>query len=259
MRSNKVSGKAASNPLIELAGIARANPWVKLDELTRVGSKHTRSLIERRICSLMESVGTDRQFSLTEVVQLLVEMPSDRADVEKLLVAPANVIDFIPPGRRVRPIQGYLEQILRNAQREVLLMAPFWDMPTLIDLLRCVPRKGTEIELVLLLVHMGKKLVNIGRIKDSIQSIWPSTRIRMYVHLADKREALDYPHAKCLIVDRSQGYLGSANFTQRGMRGHFELGVSLGSGDSQTLGIILKHLWSNSNLFSLAWDSSVVN
>jgi hypothetical protein len=49
--------------------------------------------------------------------------------------------------------------------------------------------------------------------------------------------------------------LGSANFTSCGMKGHFEVGVSLGAEESRTLGGILQYLWAQSGLFNLAWDS----
>ena len=40
------------------------------------------------------------------------------------------------------------------------------------------------------------------------------------------------------------------------MKGHFEVGVCLDPEDSRTLGGILQHLWSQSGLFALAWDSA---
>jgi len=171
-------------------------------------------------------------------------------------VAPADLLDSIPAGQRVRALPSYLEEIVRKAQREVLLLAPFWDMPTLTDLLRCAQRERMRAELVLLLVHMGRRLPPVERIVNEIQSVWPLTRIRIYVHLAHQRSYTNYPHAKCLVVDRRYGYLGSANFTGQGMKGHFEVGVCLGPEDSRTLGDILHYLWSRGGLFALAWDSA---
>ena len=74
--------------------------------------------------------------------------------------------------------------------------------------------------------------------------------------LVKPNDQTSYPHAKCLVVDRSFGYLGSANFTGQGMKGHFELGVSLNSEASKTLGDLLQYLWSQTNIFTLAWTTA---
>lgn len=256
MLSHEVSGNSDVNLILQLAQIIAANPWVRVASMTAVSKKRGRSLIERQVLRLVESIGADRQFSLAEVVQLLINVSRELPSADRLLVAPVDMLDAIPPGRRVRAIPDYLQDMLRTAQHEVLLLAPFWDMPTLVDLLRCVPQRGTEAELVLLFVHMGRRLPNLETMVNAIQSVWPSTRIRVFVHLASRSRFANYPHAKCLVVDRSHGYLGSANFTGQGMRGHFEVGVALSPSDSRTLGDILQHLWSKSGLFVLAWDSS---
>lgn len=256
MPSQRVSGNSDKNHIIQLAKIVGANPWVKLNLMIGASPKHGRSIVEREILKLVESVGVDRHFSLAEVVELLSTIVREPSNIQRLLVAPADLLEHIPTGQQVRAIPIYLEEILRKAQHEVLLLAPFWDMPTLTDLLRCVPRERVNVELVLLLVHMGRRIPHTESMVNEIQSVWPLSRIRIYLHLPDYVERTDYPHAKCLVVDRNHGYLGSANFTGRGMKGHFEVGVSLEPEDSRTLGGILQHLWSQSGLFSLAWDSA---
>jgi hypothetical protein len=233
-----------------------ANPWLKFDLLDKPSMKSGRSLIERQIVSLVEQVGLDRQYSLVEVIGLLLALADNKTNGERLLVAPPEILDFVPPGKRVGAIPNYLEGIVRKAEREVLLLAPFWDMSTLMNLLRCTPLQGTKPELVLLLVHMGKRLPRVQNMADGILSAWPGMRIRIFLHLVKPNDQTSYPHAKCLVVDRSFGYLGSANFTGQGMKGHFELGMSLSLETSKTLGDLLQYLWSQTDIFALAWDSA---
>ena len=256
MLSQEVSGNSDENQVIQLARIIGANPWIKLNSIFGTSTRHGRSVVEREVLKLAESIGVDRHFSLVEVVELLATAIRESSNIQRLLVAPDDLLEHIPTGQQVRAIPSYLEEILRKAQHEVLLLAPFWDMPTLTDLLRCVPRERVNVELVLLLVHMGRRIPPTESMANEIHSVWSLSRIRIYFHLPDQKEQTDYPHAKCLVVDRSHGYLGSANFTGRGMKGHFEVGVSLGPEDSRTLSGILQHLWSQSGLFSLAWDSA---
>jgi phosphatidylserine/phosphatidylglycerophosphate/cardiolipin synthase-like enzyme len=259
MSSKEDSGRIDPALIIQLAHIFMANPWLKLDLLTKSAMKYGRSLAERQIISLVERIGPERQYSLAEVTNLLLAMAHSTASGERLLVAPSEVLDFVPPGKRVDTIPNHLEGIVRKAEREILLLAPFWDISTLINLLRCTAFQGMRPELVLLLVHIGNRLPNVKNIADSISSIWTGRQIRIYLHLAKPNDQASYPHAKCLVIDRSYGYLGSANFTGQGMEGHFELGVSLGPEASKTLGDLLQHLWSKTKTFTLAWDNRVEN
>lgn len=257
MSSREDSGKANLEPIIQLAHIFLANPWLNLDLLTKSSMKDGRSLAERQIVSLVEKIRLDRRYSLAEVMDLLLAMAQSKTKGERLLVAPSEVLDYVPPGKRVDTIPNYLEGIVRKAEREVLLLAPFWDIPTLINLLRCASVRGMKLDLVLLLVHMGNRLPRVQSIADSISSSWTGKRIRIYLHLAKQNDQASYPHAKCLVVDRTSGYLGSANFTGPGMKGHFELGISLGPEASKTLADLLQHLWSQTKIFTLAWDSGI--
>ena len=49
-------------------------------------------------------------------------------------------------------------------------------------------------------------------------------------------------HAKFVIRDRRHGYLGTANLTSWGMRGHIEAGVELTAGQSERLAQFLEDL-----------------
>ena len=255
MSLKEASGKGEPDPIIQLAHMFIANPWLKLGPLSKSNMKDGRSLIERQIISLVERIGPERQYSLAEVIDLLLAMAHSKASGERLLVAPSEILDHIPPGKRVDTIPNYLEGIVSKAEREVLLLAPFWDMPTLMNLLRCTSFRGTKPELVLLLVHIGKRLPQVQDIADGISSTWSGMRIRIFLHVVKPSDQGSYPHAKCLVVDRSYGYLGSANFTGQGMKRHLELGVSLSSEASKILGDLLEYLWSQTKIFSLSWDS----
>jgi len=258
MLSQEDSGNRNNNNIIQIARIIAANPWLKLNSLVEINRRQGRSVVEREVFKLIESVNPNRLFTLVEVINLLAGILSEPSSTNhRLLIAPADLIDSIPEGNQIRAIPIYLEEILRKAQREIILLTPFWDMPTIIDLLRCAPRETIKTELVLLLVHMGRPLTHIESMVHEIQQVWPFNRIRLYFHIASKEHSSDYPHAKCLVVDREHGYLGSANFTSAGMKGHFELGVSLDQEDSKKLGSLLQHLWSQNNLFRLAWDSAI--
>jgi hypothetical protein len=255
MSSNWAFGKNESSLIYDLAKLISANPWLRRQINKEGCQRRGRSIAERQAYDLAKSIGLNRQFSLQEVLGLLIEMSNESSGVERLLVAPPNLLDILPTGYGLKPIKTFLEDILRKAKKEVLLLAPFWEKSTLVDLLRCLPAGARRMDLLLLLVHMGRRTPRIESMIEEIQSTCPMSRIRLYIHIANQTSSTRYPHAKCLVVDGTYSYLGSANFTSAGMREHVELGVSLGSRDSKLLGSILQFLLSKTELFALAWDS----
>jgi phosphatidylserine/phosphatidylglycerophosphate/cardiolipin synthase-like enzyme len=225
--------------------------------LSKSSIKDGRSLIERQIISLVGRIGAESKYSLSEVMNLILEMAHNKTNEERILVAPSNILDYIPSGKCVDTIQNHLEEIISKAEREILLLTPFWDLPTLKNLLRCTLSRGTKPELVILLVQMDKNSPHLQDIIDSISTYWPEMHVRVFLHTVQSSDQASYPHAKCLIVDRISGYLGSANFTEPGMTGHFELGVSLSSEASMILGELLEYLWSHTEIFNLVWDNNI--
>ncbi len=254
MSSNTASGSEVADSILRLARIRVSNP--QLEFADRSSGRRGRSLIEREVTRLITSIESSRTFSLIEVVDLVADALNQPDSGRRLLLAPPAMLDAIAPGRGVRLIRDYLEEILRLATEEVILMAPFWDVDTLTSLLRTVPRDAKNASLVLLLVDtIGT--VRVEPLVSKIQAVWPSTSLRLYIHRRGGTSSeSDYPHAKCLLVDQRHGYVGSANFTDKGMTGHFELGVRLPEEDCHTLGQMLTYLWSESGLFSLAWSAS---
>jgi len=257
MSSPKDSGNNDNleNEIIKLANIIKANPWLDLSSLTKNNLFQGRTPVEREIVKLVKSVGSEKSFSLSEVIKLLVTTSDTSKDESKLLISPVEILDSISDARRATPLIYYLEGILRHTSREIVILSPFWDIPTIIDLLRCIPHGNQKPELIIALVSTNKRKINVGDIVTQIQTAVPLSRIRIFIHIADGKNDQEYPHAKCLIVDQQYSYIGSANFTSQGLSGHFEVGVSLGEKDSAILYNILSYLWDQSGLFKLSWDS----
>ena len=241
----------------ELVHIIKDNPWVYPDQYINTNDKHGRSVVDRQVRHLVASIGAETRFTLHEVIDLLLKMPIELTEKKQLLVAPSEFLDIIPLGERIQLISVYLESILIKAREQVILLSPFWDTATLVYLLRCVPSASHNIDLVLLLVHIGRKMPNVTPLINDIQIICSFSRVRLFICLSGSTKQLNYPHAKCMVVDKYWGYVGSANFTELGMRGHFEMGVAINGNDAVVLSNILHNLITKSGLFYLAWDTSV--
>jgi phosphatidylserine/phosphatidylglycerophosphate/cardiolipin synthase-like enzyme len=254
LSSRDFGNNSISNQIYELAQIIKDNPSVNLDQHKSAKNMRSRSIVDHQIRRLITAIGTESQFNLYDVIDLIVKMPDNLIETQKLLVAPAELLSLIPLGEGIQLIPNHLENILRKARKEVILLAPFWDTSILMNFFRCVPA-GNKVELILLLVSTGNKIPAIQPIVNDIQAECYFSRTRLYMYIPDSTKRFNYPHAKCMAVDKCLGYIGSANFTGPGMRGHFEMGVALSNHDSKILDDILHKLTTSSDLFQLMWDS----
>ena len=256
MSSKEGFGNNNNNKVLQLAKLLADNTCINLNSIIDTKSKHGRTLVEKQVLELIDNIGINHQFSLREVLELLIFILNKSPKEERLLIAPSEMLDLVPDGKQIRSIPSYLEAIIKEAKYEILLLTPFWDIETLIDLLLCIKNKQTKLELILLLVSFDKRMQSIQNIIEKILFVWQGRRIRIFFYNINKENKNYYPHAKCLIIDRERGYLGSANFTGQGMKTHFEVGTSLNSEDSKILGDLLQNLWSKNTFFSLIYDSS---
>ncbi|MFC1959006.1 phospholipase D-like domain-containing protein [Chloroflexota bacterium] len=257
MLSQKDSGNNKKSEVVQLANIIKTNPWLQLTSLNRNNLNLGRTPVERESIKLVKSIGIDKSFSLSEVIDLMLLNDDNTKDECNLLISPAEILDSVSAGQRVKSLSNFLEEIISRACREIVILSPFWDISTIIDLLRCIPRREQKPELILALVSTKKHKPNVEDVVTKIQSTISLNRIRLLLHVADGKSVTEYPHAKCLIVDQRYSYIGSANFTMQGLSGHFEVGVSLGEEDSIVLSNILSYIYNQSGLFKLSWDSTL--
>lgn len=252
----EASGKDENDLIARLLEIINTNRALRSVLASASTAKYPRSQAESEARKILDILGYDKKYSLFEISDILFDHIIPKYCNENIVLSPLGLLDSIPPGQGVRGISEYIESIIKKAKKEIIILSPFWDINTLIDMLSCATRQASQAELILLLVVQGNRRPNLIKVIDRLQACWPSTKIALFLHLTKYNEH-NFPHAKCLIVDQICGYLGSANFTHHGMKENIEIGLSIGRDNAQTLRRILKLLLSKEGPFTLAWDSSI--
>jgi len=250
----KGSGRSERESLCRLADIVAANPWLREHLSTDRPLGRGRTTTERVALDIWQALADKRSIELLEVIDILVWARAKWLRQPTLLVSPDEIVDLATPGASVGSILTHIESIVRSAREEIQVVAPYWEAPTLTSILKCAKIDEEGPSLLLMLVGHHGTSSNTPTILSWLKPIWPLERASVYVHPSAMWGSQDYPHAKCIVVDRTQGYVGSANFTQRGMASHFEVGTRLDSRDANALADILGRLRTSSELFRVLWE-----
>lgn len=161
-------------------------------------------------------------------------MNSEPAQATQLVITvPAPYGADLAYVTRVRMTVGVLTQIIAQAQRELVIVAPFLQRdeglsrPPLSDALDAALARQVHIHIAstgtsLQSLNMGNRLQAYG---SQIHFYQPQTNI------ADPQQLGS--HAKFCLADGEQAYIGSANLTQPGLGRHLELGVLVQGGMAQ--------------------------
>ena len=119
--------------------------------------------------------------------------------------------------------------LINTAERELVIVAPYWSTWGVDSLLRHVSRDSMEGVQITLMTPPRSKLGSddidgVLMMRDALIRMHASVQI-LSPKVEDGRVAL--LHAKTVIKDDSEAYLGSANYSSSGVENGFELGVRL--------------------------------
>lgn len=124
-------------------------------------------------------------------------------------------------GRGIRSFESVLEEIVKNAQKEIQI-ASYTISPSaihILELLKIQAEKGVKISLI---------VNDIKSVDDAVKKFFSSVKKRLSgvfsvyeFHPATGRNL----HAKVAVVDRNQAILGSANLSWGGFASNCELGI----------------------------------
>lgn len=144
----------------------------------------------------------------------------------------------LPPGLRgdvastirhvAEDLRGSVVNLVTGAERELLLVSPFWDVTTVEEFIPILTHR----------LHAGVRIRVMGRFEGSVSDpvqqafrslyAWKEFQLLQWYESwrADLFGAQTF-HLKAAVADRSRAYLGTANFTASGLRSRLELGVLL--------------------------------
>jgi phosphatidylserine/phosphatidylglycerophosphate/cardiolipin synthase-like enzyme len=138
----------------------------------------------------------------------------------------------------VRQTGGVLLELIDSALTEIQLAIPFVDdsaVEYLLSALLGAGRRGADV-IVVTSTGNGHKFLAVSREwADKASGVLRITEVA--THLSPLGS-----HAKALVVDRTRGYVGSANLTSAGLARNIEIGVELAGPDVADLAQILSAL-----------------
>ncbi len=150
---------------------------------------------------------------------------SDETHVELVITAPEPLGTDLAYRSRCRTTLGALTQLVAQAQRYAVIVAPFFqdghglaDGP-LADALRAALGRGVVVDIAS--TGEGLRTLDPARLskgaRGRLRLFRPATNVAFPGRLGS--------HAKFCVVDETGAYIGSANLTRPGLTGQLEMGV----------------------------------
>jgi phosphatidylserine/phosphatidylglycerophosphate/cardiolipin synthase-like enzyme len=147
------------------------------------------------------------------------------SDVEFVITSPPELGDQTPYIARARTTIGVLTSIIARARKRLVFSAPFIQLregltsDPLAGALEAAVARGVAVEIATA-TQYGLDSIARGRLalgRDKVRLFQPSVRSEGNDRLGS--------HAKFAANDANDAYIGSANFTRRGLTEHLEMGV----------------------------------
>lgn len=126
-------------------------------------------------------------------------------------------------------LMAAIYELINQAEREVIIVAPYWSPSGVASLLRHISRKSMEGVNVIVMTQPRSELRHdelegVLMLRDAL--LFKKAEVRI---LSPKEEEYRAPllHAKTVVMDGCEAYIGSANYSSSGIEQSFELGIRL--------------------------------
>lgn len=128
---------------------------------------------------------------------------------------------------RFGDLDGHLRGLLSSARSRLVILMPYLSrvgVESLRPAIAASAQRGVAIRLVCDPTQDSFVADGLAALVEGADGELIRLRVRV---LRPRTEAVGFAHAKLVVVDGERGYLGSANFSRRGLEKNFELGVAL--------------------------------
>lgn len=137
------------------------------------------------------------------------------------------------PGRLVGPyadsLVATIAKLINVAEKELLVVSPYWSEEGVRELeLRLEKRPKEHLKVMILTAaeRDSENRAGLAAFKKVFRNYF-STEVAILKPRRLDGDRLPFVHAKAIVSDRKRAYLGSANFSQNGLRHSIEMGVSV--------------------------------
>lgn len=258
--------------IIEWAGIFRylsvrkqgfyVEDWLKLSKAnvddnlayTFLGLLEKLNLIKSENKTFVISNEIELQRSLEAVASIVNIMPDSLFEEEdKLLWTLPKEYMSIPSkiAHEFNYLNSWVNSMIQTTTSRLIFLSPYYSVAgikqLLVSLKTLLNNKNICIDWIVSNESNADNIKAFEYIKTQLSNKYSNSKFRFYRPNDNEKEQFIF-HAKLLVSDGEKGYIGSANFSKRGLDKQFELGVILNSKKSSTLSKLIDY-WINNQVF----------
>lgn len=195
-----------------------------------------------------------------EAVHLLTET----IDEEELFKEKSKLLWTVLPNYSLIPshitdnfqhLNSWIQHIIQTTMSRLIFIAPYYSVAGIKHLSTSLSallelKDNVEVDWII------GETENDGnkRALDYLLGTLGASRIRVFEPIDNKKQTL-VNHSKALLSDNERGYLGSANFSHRGLHNQFELGVKLTKEQTLSLTLLVDYWIKSSQLIPYSKES----
>lgn len=147
-----------------------------------------------------------------------------------------------------RYLYTWIQEIILTSTNRVIFVAPYFSEPGMRQLLTSLNainnnKQDITIDFLVNDIDESNNFSAFNYLKENL-TLLNNNKIRIFEPVEKTNNKLWF-HAKLLLVDNKKGYLGSANYSERGMSSQFEIGVPLEEEQTQNLTKLIDYWLAN--------------
>jgi phosphatidylserine/phosphatidylglycerophosphate/cardiolipin synthase-like enzyme len=155
------------------------------------------------------------------------------------------------------PLHGNLLELIRSANDRLVLMSPFLSKRAyerLRPALHTAADNGAAVTVVTRYLTYGDEDYNREFVRTIENDSLLASQTTSYEYIDD--DTWTTFHAKIVIADGTQAYLGTANLTHRGLKDNLELGVIFKDKIAERISLLVQSLMNSPLLHRVVQDNS---
>lgn len=212
-------------------------------------------ITEDGLNKITDEISFQRDF---EMVNEIVNFDFNLFEEQKsnlLWTIPNKQISLIPRGisEHFHFLYSWIQELILTSNNRIVFISPYFSENGIRHLLTSLDainnnKKGIVIDFLVNDMEEKNNSKAFTFLSENIKLV-NNNKIRIYEPIERENDKLLF-HAKLLLVDGEKGYLGSANYSERGLSSQFEIGIPMRINQIKPL-MELVDYWINNSYFKL--------
>ncbi|MFC4601818.1 phospholipase D-like domain-containing protein [Cohnella hongkongensis] len=199
----------------------------------------------------MKEIEMQRFFEVAYAITDVISAERYLQTSEKILwTPPPSSVELSPRiADRFQYLNSWILHLIQRTSKRLIFIAPYYSVAGMEHLsvsLKALFETRQDVRVDWIVGECSNS--ENERAFEYLKRVFGSTEQIRIFHPVDPDEKGLVFHAKVLLSDEEKGYLGSANFSRRGLQHQFELGISLTKDQSVSLTMLVDYWISTSHI-----------